>query len=546
MKNIPINRNTKLATPQNYQFIPLGNSQRLFGNGGLLDQVRDRIFKKNSTPVEDFWATVGRQDGQAIDWTGSIVCSGNGNDRSTGVTSDEIAYIKELYPEVGNTAPKALEKVVVFDNVSFGVDPESRKIRLTLMVDPGEGAVVYYQHTGNDDTLSQEGEVEYIQPANTPNYNDNQRDRLDYMFDVPPKVQPDDRFIVKAITFKRNASETPEMLLRRVEKPYHLLRYNPDKNDPQNNYIGSFEVLSEFDKNGNPTGNLPAELRTKKTLLLIHGTFSTTNNSYGGLLQSGWLKNVITSGLYEQVLALDHPSIFEGPADNVAKMKILMGAGPKFTHPVHIITTSRGGLVGKTIVNDKEIHDNFFEVERMAAVACANGVEYFSAGWKIVKGLAVLKSLFKMTGRAGLATFTAIAQVGSEVFLMQPGAVAMTPGSQPLEVILTGTPVNPGMRYFPLTGNFIPTDAKQKILDLLIKIVYKEDPNDWVVGTKQQAIMPEQHYAYGTTKGWGYDYYLSTTFSSIHTQYFTHNPPPEAIPRETVLNYLKDAYANIL
>lgn len=536
MKTININRANILSTPQNYQFIPLGDPDRIFGQGGFLDQLKDRIFKRNSAPLEDFWATLGRQDGKPIDWTGSLLCSASGNQRSTGITGEEVDILKVLHPEILASGKRATEKVVVFDNVKFGADPSSSALRLSVMVEPGEGALVYYQHTTATDPTSQGGDIEYIQPQENPNYTDNQRDRLDYFFNVPSDLSAVNRFIVKVITFTRDPAVTAEGLLKNIEKPYRLLRYNIATNN--------FDDISA-------TGIAAAE-RTLKTLLLIHGTFSTTANSYAGLISSGWLTNAIQSGMYQQIIALDHPTIFAGPADNVVELVKLIGAGPKFSEQIHVITTSRGGLVGKTIVNDVSIDANLFTVERMAAQACANGVEYFSAGWKISKGLSMLKAIFKMSGRSGLEIFTAIAQTGVNFFLNQPGCVAMTPGSAPLTTILNGKPVNAGMRYFPVTGNYSPDDFKQRLVNLLVKAVYTQDaPNDWVVGTTQQVIMPAGHYAYGQTKKWGAPYYFSMTFDSIHTQYLSMNTPPAgqpdpSIPREVIKNFLQDAYDNIL
>ncbi len=538
MKTIPINNERILSTPDNYQFIPIGNPDHIFGPAGFLNELRDRIFRRNRAPQTDFWATVGRQDGQAIDWTGNIFCSGTGNDASTGITGDEITILKTIHPEIEQNGQKALEKVLVFDNVNFGTTPASNLIRLTVMVDSGQGALVYYQHTTNDDKMSQYGDIEYIQPQENRDYDDNGRDRLDYFFNVPADVSAVNRFIVKVITFSRNPAENLSGLLQRVEKPYRLLRFNVTNNN--------FDDVS--------TLGIPDADRTLKTLLLIHGTFSTTEGSFGELLNDKWLVNMTKQfgGIYDQIIAFDHQTIFEGPAANVAKMQELIKPGAKFSQTIDIITTSRGGLVGKTIVNNATINSSLFTVERMAAVACANGVEYFSAGWTISKGLSVLKIVSKLINNVGLEIFTAIAQTGVNFFLQQPGCVVMTIGSEPLTTILNGTPANTNMRYFPITGNYTtPINFKQRVLNLLVNVVYKDAPNDWVVGTAQQAIMPTANYAYGQTKRHNYSYYLSTTFDSIHTQYFTINAPPQGqpetgIPRDAIEHFLFDPYVNIL
>jgi hypothetical protein len=534
MKTIELKDKKFLSTSQGYQFIPIGNHDRIFGPGSFMDQLKDRIFKRNSAPLEDFWATLGRQDGKEIDWSGNLLCSGKGNDTSIGITAEEIDLLKKLHPEITLNQKKALEKVLVFDQVTFGTDEGSRLIRLSVMVEPENGALVYYQHTTKDDTRSELGDIEYIQPQENPNYNDNQRDRLDYFFRVPTDLSDINRFIVKVITFSRNPSKNPEDLLNKLEKPHRLLRFNTTSN--------SFDDIS--------ANGIPAAERTLKTLLLLHGTFSTTANSFAGLLSSNWLQQILKDKTYDQIIALDHPTVFAGPAENIAEMVKLMGTGPKFTNNLHIITTSRGGLCGKTIVNDANIHNTLFSVDRVAAQACANGVEYFTEGWKISKGLSVFKMLFQLSGRSGLEMFTAIAQTGVNFFLRQPGCVAMTIGSAPLTAILNGIPANPDMRYFPVTGNYVPDNFKQRVLNLMVRAVYNDRPNDWVVGTMQQAIMPLGNYAYGKTKNWDYTHYFETTDDSIHTLYLKMDTaPPDQVARETprdaIKKFLQDTDSNI-
>ncbi|MGZ3863071.1 MAG: DUF7379 domain-containing protein [Bacteroidia bacterium] len=535
MKTIQINNINLLSTNEGYQFIPIGNPDHLFGQGGWLDEMKDRIFKRRNTPLEDFWATLGRQDGRKINWTGRILCSGVGNDHSTGITGEEVDLLKKLHPEIASQGKKALEKVLVLDNVNFGNDPDGQKLRLSVMANPGEGVLVFYQHTTNADPMSQSGDIEYIQPQENHNYSDNGRDRLDYFFEVPHDVSATNRFIVKVILFAKDPNLHPQDLLHRIEKPHRLLRYNTASNN--------FDDISS-------TGIADAD-RKLKTLLLIHGTFSSTANSYGGLITSGWLQQIVRAGTYQQIIALDHPTIFAGPDENVAKLKTLIGTGSKFAEKIHIVTTSRGGLVGKTIVNDTGIDNSLFTVERMAAQACANGVEYFTAGWKISKGLSVLKIVFKLLGRDGLEIFTAIAQTGVNFFLTRPGCVAMTIGSEPLTKILNGTPANKDMRYFPVTGDYYPDDFKQRVIDLMIDVVYQGRPNDWVVGTTQQVIMPVNNYAYSRTRNWDANHYFSTTFDSIHTKYLNIDSPPshqtaQGIPREAIKTFLQDDYNNIL
>ena len=137
----------------------------------------------------------------------------------------------------------------------------------------------------------------------------------------------------------------------------------------------------------------------KKTLLLIHGTFSTTTpwvikedpsklleeiqvatpenehkgsfgefvertqvNTPAGIQKTGpsflksWMEE---TKKYQQVLAYDHHTVIEGIEENVNTLIDLLeqlgGENFEFTQPVDIITGSRGGLVGQHLANTYKV-----------------------------------------------------------------------------------------------------------------------------------------------------------------------------------------------
>lgn len=151
------------------------------------------------------------------------------------------------------------------------------------------------------------------------------------------------------------------------------------------------------------------------------------------------------------------------------------------------------------------LHANQIPIGQGALVACANGVGYFTAGWKVAKLLTVAKALLRGTGHPVLAFITGMAQHSAQYFLKLPGCRAMTPGSDWLESVAAVEPTVQRPTYLPVIGDFAPRSLKgaglfrrwgARGLDLLIMPILGRR-HDWVVGTRRQAIMPPRTYARG-------------------------------------------------
>ncbi len=169
-----------------------------------------------------------------------------------------------------------------------------------------------------------------------------------------------------------------------------LLKYLPQ--------LDVFEELSSAYKSDLNRGLDP----DKKTLLLIHGTFSITTpwvvqatpstnledielpkpenehkGSFGEFLERTLLNTPVGTQKigpsflkswmdgetkYQQVLAYDHSTVRQGIIQNVEELMTLLkdigGDDFEFTQPVDIITGSRGGLVGQHLANTYKIGDN--------------------------------------------------------------------------------------------------------------------------------------------------------------------------------------------
>ncbi|MBC8173855.1 MAG: hypothetical protein H7X71_08120 [Chitinophagales bacterium] len=517
MKTLPINKRTIQKTAKGTNFLILGSE--VTPSKAMKEVVKSKVNKSTPDPVPGMWATLGSADDKEIFWQGTLQFSENGNDRSTGAVSEEVEVIKLLnHEEIEKTGKKIIERFINFDHIDFKlndkIDPgEIPELRLTLFLKPNEGALTFYELYDGEFEKGKEAEVEYIMPEKTNDAHTTDRDRLTYLFHALPlhalqkekgrlfsfNKNKKSSFIIKVLTFPRNnKSKKPEEIITNMvrgllpEKDHRLLVYNSGTN-------------AFIDTQGNSTFKINTSL---KTLLLIHGTFSDTEKSFSGLQQEkvngrSWLQNLIHEGHYRQILALDHPSIVADAKDNVSYLKkLLNGAVFSASNPVSIITTSRGGLVGKYILIDEDMQKNIMPVDKAILIACANGVHYFDVGQKISKFLSLLRSAMRiMGGGAHLAGIISFAQFSADYFLKLPGSELMTINHDRLKFITGRKPVWPTTKIFPITD-----DWDRKLQDdvgwvrrmtgrgfdlVLKKIVFKGMEHDWVVATDHQKIMPE-------------------------------------------------------
>ena len=97
-------------------------------------------------------------------------------------------------------------------------------------------------------------------------------------------------------------------------------------------------------KNQTPVKLVPPS--TGRTLVLIHGTFSTTSGTFGKLWTDhpGRVRTLFdTYG--DSVFALDHPTLGDSPIANAVTLAEALPAGAR----LHLVTHSRGGLVAEVL-----------------------------------------------------------------------------------------------------------------------------------------------------------------------------------------------------
>ncbi len=534
MKPIEINSKAFVTSQNEKKYIVLASNEVLENIEKKKDIIR-KINKETTDPIDGFWGTIGLSDDEKINWTGHIEISNKFNDKPVGVVQEEIELIKECFPNLKLETDAIKERFVSFEHVDFEF-PESftleeiPSIRLDIMLQQNEGAVVFYQSDRN--SKNKKTAIEYILPQATDGNYTNVRDRLTYLFDIVPQKEVEEitgtpgfyklgttkkpkSFIVKVITFKRNSEDHSFQNSFIRETSSHIIEkvHQELAKQDQNNLIKIVKDhrLLVFDANANDftdatTTNIdPA----KKTLFLMHGTFGSTEGSFGKLYgkNSTWLKSLLKRDNpkgFEQILGFDHPTVFYGAEGNIAVLLNRLNELniKPFVHEVDFIGTSQGGLLVQYLANLANCEQ--IKVGKAALIASANGVQYFTIGKYVAKFLTVLKYIFKTTHMQAQAIIASLAQHSAEFFLKQPGCQVMTPGNPALLNIMNTPPARKDTLYLPIVDDYDEQIIDDKDWKKLVKIFAKMgartvdaitrkilgEENDWVVGTRNQYIVP--------------------------------------------------------
>jgi len=529
MKSIEISEQSFLRTDDGSRFIPLGE--------GVRDQEEQELLRrkiKGETRMRQpgVWGTLGKAENDTqVTWSGRLTYSGYGNDTSKGITLEEIQDIYDANPVLRPGSEKVIERFINFDEVTFNelgdsFDADSLpRLRLTLFLKPDEGAMVYYHHFTGKWIDERNSDMEYILPEPTPE-NTTSRDRLDYKFTLLPnrKIKKlengraelgdpvESSFVVKILVFRRPENQTDSYQLVqkgiehvRTKRRYQLLKYNPENN--------------EFTEIENAASQLASDA---KTLFLLHGTFSSTEGSFGGLRGNkhradSWLKE--QSQKYAQIIGFDHSTIMHHAEDNLGHFREMMGGVHFQNQPMDMITFSRGGLLGKSLACG--VSNDHFPLRRAALVSCANGVGYFTAARYLGVFLRYLKKSTGIASGGMGAIISLFAQHSGKFFLSRPGPQMMTIGTDDgwLEQLLEAKPApqNNEMQFKAITGkwtrevaagNRLLNRLAQRGINLLTRPILG-NPNDFVVGSNRQALLPP---------GWETD---PVQLKCTHTSFFT-------------------------
>src|SRR4029453_8429204 len=98
--------------------------------------------------------------------------------------------------------------------------------------------------------------------------------------------------------------------------------------------------------------DLPRE-RPARLLLFVHGTFSSTIGSFGGLGATPWGRAFLEAAQanYDAVIGFDHSTLSEDPLANAEDLMQRLGLGTSLQKArIDAISYSRGGLVLRSLL----------------------------------------------------------------------------------------------------------------------------------------------------------------------------------------------------
>ena len=229
----------------------------------------------------------------------------------------------------------------------------------------------------------------------------------------------------------------------------------------------------------------------KRSLLLVHGTFSTWQAAFEGLIKSDWMNQI--NDFYEgRVFAFNHPSLHHFPSDNVKEFLKMKPEGADLN--IDMVTHSRGGLVAREIAErlDKlDAKDHKIQVNKTVFVGTPHQGTILTDkdNWiKLIDSYTnLLTNLPDNTATVILESLiTFIKVVGGGAVASIPGLQAMQPKGDYIKR-LNSTPAI-STQYFSIGSNYVPYDEKllvrfgKKVLMKVLAKVFGEN-NDMVVPT---------------------------------------------------------------
>lgn len=257
---------------------------------------------------------------------------------------------------------------------------------------------------------------------------------------------------------------------------------------------------------------------TGRALLLLHGTFSNTENLLEELGASPAGRELLgrAESAYDEVLAFDHPTLSVSPLLNALDLADLFRGCPA---SLDVICHSRGGLVARWWL--ETLRGELAAQDRVVLVGCPLAGTGLAAAPRLRAALNLLTNLGRaLTVMGGLASaavpFLTVASGLMRVFSSLTGFAAKTPlldagvalvpglagqarvGNNP-EILRLRRRAAPASRYFAVRSNFEPQAPgwafwrrfrAESLADLGADAVF-EGENDLVVDTSSMTELAD-------------------------------------------------------
>jgi len=241
--------------------------------------------------------------------------------------------------------------------------------------------------------------------------------------------------------------------------------------DLQEGLVDMSGPAEEWIASGDAVPRLPAG-GTPKVLLFVHGTFSTTQGSFGALerTEAGRAFLEAARRRYDLVLGFDHRTLAADPDGNAADIAAALDFLPAGSE-VDAIAYSRGGLVLRSLI---ELTRDRLRFERAVFVGCTNGGTHLAepGNWRVlvdlytsilVAGSKVLNLLASAPVSFGveqtIRTIARFVQALPELAIEEgqvPGLAAMRPTSSIVGRLAAAAPLDPPFRAHVVASDYEP------------------------------------------------------------------------------------------
>ena len=231
-----------------------------------------------------------------------------------------------------------------------------------------------------------------------------------------------------------------------------------------------------------------SRLTAGRSLLFLHGTFSTGHGSFGALPPA--TMETLAARYEGRVFALEHPTLSVDPVRNTGEfLGVLHDLGPDSSLDLDLVCHSRGGLVARALA-DAAGSDRRLTIGRTIFVASPN------AGTPLADGEHLGAFVDRFTALLNLAppgpwsvvvdvldaVLEVVKIIGQGALGGLPGLAAMRPGGEFLAAIASAAPDGSG--FYAIDADFEPTGslaALWRLPESVLDKIFGDRANDGVV-----------------------------------------------------------------
>jgi len=282
------------------------------------------------------------------------------------------------------------------------------------------------------------------------------------------------------------------------------------------------------------------KLAEGRSLLFVHGTFSTAHGAFSALSET--TMHTLWDRYEGRVFAFNHFTMSHAPDRNVGWLIRQMPEGLRL-RDVDIVCHSRGGLVARTLAENPKafgVETERIDVRRVVFVAVPNAGTLLADPKHMVQMIDRLTTVLNVlpttfTTELLEAIITAVKVLGHGALQALDGLASMNPKGNFMEK-LNATGEKGATDYFAITADYEPTDpalkwiSKLRVADKVIDRVFDGAANDLVVPTL--GVFDNNGSAYFPI-GASTVMQFSKTQNIIHTTFFG-----DRVTQTAILNWL--------